>query len=168
MHMNGILRTCLPLVTERLHICLSRDMDVCITTAFQSDGTRRADAIYTCMCENKIQDPPFPFFIYSLCHICEGKTGQTDERVHRFIFFSDCQVDASRLSSRLSLAVVSAVLNKKLVNASLLIFWRSLFFKPFSRSGLLVRDRGPWWFLISCSYVHTVCGAARLHCKTGR
>lgn len=34
MHMDGILMTCLPLVTERLHTCLSRDMDVCIMTAF--------------------------------------------------------------------------------------------------------------------------------------
>lgn len=34
MHMNGILMMCLPLVTERLHFCLSRKMYVCIMTVF--------------------------------------------------------------------------------------------------------------------------------------
>lgn len=34
MHMNDIVMTCLPLVTERLHTCLSRKMEVCIMTAF--------------------------------------------------------------------------------------------------------------------------------------
>lgn len=50
MHMNGILMTCLPLVTERLHICLSRDMDVCVMTAFYSDGTYIADVGFIHMC----------------------------------------------------------------------------------------------------------------------
>lgn len=41
-HINVVLA-----FSHNLHICLSRIMDVCVTTAFQADGTRRADVRFT-------------------------------------------------------------------------------------------------------------------------
>lgn len=37
--------------------------------------------------------------------------------------------------------------------------------RPFFLQWGLIKGQGP--NLLSCSYVHTVCGAARLKCKTG-
>lgn len=100
----------------------------------------------------------FPFFIYSLDPICERITDECVgglywfQRFFFFFLFYSCQVDASRLLLGLSLLVVSGeFVNKKLVNTSLLIFWRGLFSRRFLAVGsfCFLRDEDPWWFLIS-------------------
>lgn len=63
MHMEGILMTCLPLVTERLHICLSRDMYVC-SMSFLTDGTAAVWFINIC---ERIRSF-LPLFLYSHVH----------------------------------------------------------------------------------------------------
>lgn len=70
MHLCGVSTTCLPLVAERLHICLSprrgrpRHDGFSIRWYLQS---RRVVSMYTC--ENKVQDlflaHPSSFFLYT-------------------------------------------------------------------------------------------------------
>lgn len=84
MHVSGVSATCLPLVTERLHICLSprrghpRHDGFSIRRYLQS---RRVVSMYTC--ENKVQDlflpHPSSFFIYSFIPYVNVKMDQTDE-----------------------------------------------------------------------------------------
>lgn len=115
--------TCLPLVTDRLHICLSRDVDVCIMTAFQSDGTCRAGVRFRkYMCENKMQDLFLPLFLYTpfipsvkvkLIKLMNALDGCIVFRFLFFFFFYGCQVDSSRLLLGLSLIVVSTVCEQK-------------------------------------------------------
>lgn len=69
VHVSGVSTTCLPLVTERLHICLSprrgrpRHDGFSIRWYLQS---RRVVSVYTC--ENKVQDIFLPHpssFLYT-------------------------------------------------------------------------------------------------------
>lgn len=100
------------------------------------------------MCENKMQALFFPFlythFIPSvkvkLIKLNELKSC-TDFTV--VVFFYGCQVDASRVLSRLSLIVVSTVSEQKAGEYLIADLLTRPVFKPFSGSGLLLKDRDP-------------------------
>lgn len=82
-----------------------------------------------------------PLFIYSLYPICERTIEQTDECVGRLY-----RLQILFLSRRFTAAVVCEQKAGEYLIADLLT--RPVF-KPFSRRGLSVRDRDPWWLLIS-------------------
>lgn len=64
----------------------------------------------------------------------------------------------------LSLIIVSTACEQKAGEYLIVDVLTRPVFKPFSRSGLLFKGQGPMVIphLLSCSYVHTICVAARL------